>query len=179
MKKLLQLLAILQLTKEQPLTGYICAGIKGNEIPSLAEHHYSTVLMSYFLTQKIKQAGGKINERKLMLMLLVHDLSELFGGDIAGPLHRKYPDLGEHKDKIGERALAVLGEFLETKNAEELQALFNEFEKGTDDETFVAKIIDQMDHQLFLEHHNCSEKFKTADGGYRNNFVKKQKIILI
>lgn len=176
MKNLVKLFSILQLTKEQPLTGYLLAGIKSNEIATLAEHHYACGMMSWLLGEKIKKAGGQLDREKVTRMLLVHDLSELFGGDIAGPLNKKYDDLREHKDKIGERAIELLTNFLDESPKEEIKKLFNEFEFGDSDEKAVAKIIDQMDHQFFLEHHNYKGRYLAggSDGtkkDYREEFV--------
>lgn len=171
MKKLLQLLSILQLSKEQPLTGFLAAGIKLNDTESLAEHHYGCLLIAYFLVAKIKQAGGKINERQVLLMLLVHDLGELFGGDVAGPLSRKYPDLREHKDQIGLRAMEMLSGYMDTNTGEEVKNLFNEMEFGDSDERHVVKIIDQMDHQLYIEKTADHLIYNAHKHTYRRRFV--------
>lgn len=169
MKDLLTFLSILQLTKEQPLTGYLSGGIRLHECPSLAEHHYTAAMIGYFLAQKIKEAGGVLDERKLLLMLLFHDLGELFGGDIASPLSRKYPDLREYKDKIGNRAMRMLSEILGDAASGEFRAIYDECEHGTSDEKIVAKIVDQMDHQFFMEHLNYSQR--TAGADHRRRYI--------
>ena len=171
MKKLLQLLSILQLSKEQPLTGFIAAGMKLNDTETLAEHHYGCMLVAYFLAAKIKQAGGKINERKLLLMLLMHDLGELFGGDVAAPLSRKYPDLREHKDQIGLRATEMLSSYMDKTTSTEVKQLFNELEFGDSDEHWVAKIIDQINHQLYIEKTIDHLIYNADKYTYRRNFV--------
>lgn len=169
---LVKLFSILQLSKEQLLTGYLPAGLRRNDIPSLADHHYTCSLMGWLVSEEIKNNGGKINQKKVILMLMVHDLSELFGGDIAGPLNRKYPDLREHKDKIGERAIQLLSDFLGPKTKQDMELLWQEMESGGTDEAVVVKILDQMDHQFFLEHtnyiHNTSEETRS----YRPVFVR-------
>lgn len=172
MKDLLKLFSILQLTKEQPETGYLVAGIKLHETASLAEHHYTCVLMAYFIAQEIKKTKVKFNERKLILMLLVHDLGELFGGDISSPLSRKFPDLREHKDKIGNRAIELLSSYLNNESQQDFIKLYQEFETDTSDEKWVGKIIDQIDHQFFLEHHNYKQKYCPGNSDYRVNFIK-------
>lgn len=155
MDKMLKLFSILQLTKEQPLTGYLAAGIKLSETCTLSGHHYTCALMGYFICQKIKANGGQIDEKKVVSTLLIHDLGELFGGDISGPLNRKYPELSTHKDAIGEKAVAMLADFMDEQTKTEFLALQQEFEKGNTDEKWVAKIIDQIEHQFFLEQQNC------------------------
>ena len=91
----------------------LLGGIKLSETATLAEHHYTASLMGWFVSQKIKSSGGKINERKIVLMLMIHDLGELFGGDISTPLNRKYPELREYKDKIGNKTISLLSGFLD------------------------------------------------------------------
>lgn len=170
MTNLLKLFSLIQLTKEQPVSGYVIGGLKIQEVPSLAEHHYTATLMAYFMTQSITNAGGEINQNKVVAMTLIHDLSELFGGDIAGPLNRKYPDLREYKDRIGDRAVDVLCEFMDASSEEEFRDLFEEMKIGTSDEAIVTKIIDQMDHQFFLEHHNFKSKYDPGYNDYRPGF---------
>jgi len=172
MQNLLNLFSLIQLTKEQLVMGYVLGGIKHNEAPTLAEHHYTATLMSYFMTQKIKQEGGDINGEKVVIMTLIHDLSELFGGDIAGPLNRKYPDLREYKDRIGDRAIDVLCEHMSSETEEEFRDLFEEMKIGNTDEAIVSKIIDQMDHQFFLEHHNFKTKYDPGYFDYRPGFIE-------
>jgi len=172
MKELLKLLSILQLTKEQPCTGYLAGGVRVSEIPNLASHHYTTTLNAYFILQRIKKAGGQINERKVILMLLVHDLPELFGGDISTPLNRKYPDLRKYKDKIGERAIAMMTEFLNSDEAAEFRKLHQELDQFTTDEAVIAKIFDQMDHQFFMEHLNFHNRYNREKGDFRVDVIK-------
>lgn len=171
MNNLLKFLSLVQLTKDQPLSGYLLAGIKLHETTTLAGHHYTAALAGWLIAAKIKASGGEINERKVVLMLLIHDLSELFGGDIAGPLNRKYPDLRQHKDLIGERTITLLTNYLGAEPGRAFLALWRELEEGETDEAVVVKIIDQMDHQLFLEYHNYKIRCATGDNDYRPLFI--------
>lgn len=170
-KPLLRLFSLLQLTKEQPLTGYIIGGLKRHEIPSLADHHYTAALMGWFLVQEIKDAGGVIDERRVVLMLLIHDLPELFGGDISTPLNRKYPDLRAYKNKIGERAMQLLSDIIGGSSKKQLEQLWDELDQGKTDAAIVVKIIDQMDHQFFLEHYNYTKKNDTQAIYFRSSVV--------
>ena len=171
MKKLLQVISLLQLTKSQPLSGYILGGIGLSETATLAEHHYTATLMGWLLVQKIRAAGGTINERRVVLMLLIHDLSELFGGDISSPLNRKYPDLREHKDKIGERAIQLLSSYLDQSASCDFMTLWEELREGKSDEAVVVKILDQMDHQLFLEYLHYHQRQAAGTDDYRPTYI--------
>ncbi|MEK7623694.1 MAG: HD domain-containing protein [Patescibacteria group bacterium] len=173
MNNLLKLITLLQITREQPLTGWFIAGIKRSEVPTLAEHHYTATLIGWLLAQKIKDAGGKINERKIVLMLLIHDLNELFGGDISGPLNRKYPDLREYKNKIGHRAIQLLSSFMDSPTEKQIHVLWKEMEDGVSDESVVVKIVDQMDHQMYMEHYNYTTKTTPKERDYRPQFIQE------
>lgn len=179
MQNLLKLFSILQLTKEQPLTGYLMAGIKFHEMPTLAEHQYTAALMGYFLAERIKRAGGQIDPHKILVMIMIHDLGELFGGDISAPLNRKYPDLRAFKNKIGERAIDLLTSYLDEQEQADFKALSHELEEGTTDEALVSKIMDQIDHQFFLEHHSYKAKNAPTDFDYREQFIQDHIITLI
>lgn len=157
MKDLLKLFTLLQLTKEQPLTGYLATGTRREDLPSIAEHLYTAALMGWFLVQKIKQAGGHINERKVIIMLLLCDIHNLFGGDISGPLSERYPDLADFKARIGERTTLLLSQFLDDQTSDLMEKLWLEMTTIRTDEAVVVDIIDQMDHQFFLEHRNHSQ----------------------
>lgn len=178
MINLLKLFSLLQLSKEQPVSGYIIGGLKREEVPSLAEHHYTTALIAYFLTHRINSSGGSIHGSKVVIMCLIHDLSELFGGDISGPLNRKYPDLRDYKDKIGERAIDVLCEYMDGASRDDFRALWDEMNAYSTDEAIVSKIIDQMEHQFFLEHHNFKSKYDPGAYDYRPEFIKEHVIPL-
>lgn len=187
MNKLLKLFSILQLTKEQKLTGYLTTGIRYHELPSLAEHQYTTTIMAWFLVQKIKKAGGLINERKMTIMLLIHDLGKLFGGDITCQLNNQYPDLKEYKDRIGERTMLILSSFMDDETSDSIERLWLEFESEATDEAIVAKICDQMDHHLFIEHLKQKDSSGTKENFYQDQIYlltkkiqdKKTKEIII
>ncbi|MFA7244733.1 MAG: HD domain-containing protein [Candidatus Magasanikbacteria bacterium] len=169
MQKILQLFSILQLTKEQLLTGFTPGGIKSYELPSLAEHHYTCGMMAMILGGKIKKVNQNFDSNKLLKMLLTHDLGELFGGDVSAPLNRKYSDLKEHKDKIGERAIELITSYLDDDN--DLKEIFVEMNTKANDEAIVCKIIDQIDHQFYLEHINYNTKYEHENFDWRKTFV--------
>lgn len=173
MHSLLKFFSLLQLTKDQPLTGYLIGGFTRAEIPSLADHHYTATMMGWLLTEEIQRAGGQISQRRVILMLLIHDLPELFGGDIATPLNRKYPDLREYKNKIGERAMQMLSDIIGGGLRDELHALWNELEQEKTDEAILVKIIDQMDHHFFMEHRNCGQSRNARQFAFRKIILQK------
>ena len=173
MQDLCKLFSILQLTKDQPISGFLIGGFKLGEAPSLAEHHYTCSMIGWLLSEKIKEAGGLVNQRKIILMLLIHDLNEIFGGDTSGPLNRKYPELRTYKNKLGERSVKILEEFLSGDSRNLFENLWQELSDEATDEAILTKIIDQMDHQFFMEYHNFHQKYNDGGNDYRPAFMQK------
>ncbi len=91
MKHLTKLFKLLELTRAQPQYGYVAAGISKSELSDLAQHHYLVTVMAWQLARQLKSKGAKIDVEKVLEYSLIHDLGELFGGDIAMPYGRKNP----------------------------------------------------------------------------------------
>ncbi len=176
-EKFLTLLSILQIAKQVPLVGYLSAGLKLTDLPTLAEHQYTAAMTALFIGKLVTQQGGKLDVTKVVNFLLIHDLGEFFGGDISAPLNRRYPELREAKDVIGEKAVSLLTSYLPDFLANEWQDWHHEYESGTSDEKWVAKIIDQLDHQLFLEHMHY-EQLMQKEHSFRDSFVSNHIVAL-
>lgn len=171
-EEIIRFIAILQLTKQQPLTGYTVSGIKQSELPNLASHHYTTAVAALLVCRHIVRLGGKINPEKIVAMLLVHDLGELFGGDISTPLNRAYPELREYKNKIGDRAVELMSRKLPGSMKEDFLQLYSNNDEESD-ERWVAKIFDQMDHQFFLEYYNYGFHMPEHQHAFRDIVMDK------
>lgn len=174
---LLTLFSLLQTTKEVPLVGYLSAGLKLSEVPTLAEHQYTCAINAIFIGKVIKEQGGVLDVNKVVQILMVHDLGEFFGGDIAAPLNRRFPELRKAKDEIGTKAVELLSSYLPDSLAKEWHQLHHEYESGNSDEKWVAKIIDQLDHQLFLEHMRY-EQILPHPNSFRDTFVSNHIVAL-
>src|ERR1700738_3323865 len=84
-KKLVNFLKLMQITRTQPQYGYALSNLKKHELSNLAEHHYLVTFIALQLARYAKSFGAKINTERIMEISLVHDLGELFGGDISRP----------------------------------------------------------------------------------------------
>src|SRR5688572_26987474 len=91
MKKLTTLFRLLELTRAQPQYGYILAEIPKSDLSDLAQHHYLVTFVAWRLAVLVVQKGGKINLERVLELSLIHDLGELFGGDISMPYARANP----------------------------------------------------------------------------------------
>jgi 5'-deoxynucleotidase YfbR-like HD superfamily hydrolase len=79
------LFRLLQLTRAQVQYGYVLAEIPKANLSDLAQHHYLVTMNAWCLGRHLKQQGIAIDTEKLLEISLIHDLGELFGGDISMP----------------------------------------------------------------------------------------------
>ncbi len=91
MDHLAKLFKLLEITRSQPQYGYALAGIPKGELSDLAQHHYLVTFIAWQLALSVQSKGAKINVQKVLEYSLIHDLGELFGGDIAMPYAKANP----------------------------------------------------------------------------------------
>ncbi|HVY67673.1 MAG TPA: HD domain-containing protein [Patescibacteria group bacterium] len=141
MKNLPRLFRLLELTRSQPQYGYTVAGIKKAELSDLAQHHYLVAIMAWQLALAANAAGGKLSVEKVLEFSLIHDLGELFGGDIAMPYARANPE-ARRKAKAfeAENQKFVAGFF--GPQGEKFLALSTEINDAGTDEALVSKLAD-------------------------------------
>lgn len=161
MKNLPKFISILEMTREQVQYGYFLVGVNRHETSTLAEHHYLVTMIGWMLCEYLNEdEGSLVDTSKVMQLCLVHDLGELFGGDMAAPLSRKRPDIKAHAQAFEKGNKEILMSFLNTHVAKAMQALFEEEETKVTDEAVVAKIADLMETHFFLEHRNIQHAQK-------------------
>ena len=138
-----KLFRLLELTRAQPQYGYVLAEIPKSDISDLAQHHYLVTVMAWQLARHIKRAGGQIDSEKVLEISLIHDLGELFGGDIAMPYAQANPPAREFAKKFEAENMKYLAHFFaaDTDHFNELAA---EAMKPTSAEGLVAKIADYI-----------------------------------
>ena len=91
MKHLTDLFKLAEITRHQPQYGYNVGGVLKHELSDLAQHHFLVTFMAWQLALELQSRGAKIDVQKTMEIALVHDLGELFGGDISFHYGRKNP----------------------------------------------------------------------------------------
>lgn len=91
MRYLTKLFKLVELTRSQPQYGYALRGIKQDDLSNLAEHQYLVTFFAWQLAQNLIENGAKINLQKILELSLLHDLGELFGGDISAPYAKVNP----------------------------------------------------------------------------------------
>lgn len=152
MRSLAKFLALLELTREQPQYGYFLSGVRAYETSNLAEHHYLVTMIAWMLCEHINDETRLVNTDEVIRMCLVHDLGELFGGDISAPLSRRRPDMKVHARALEAANIDLLTSLLSPAVRERVLETHRRAESKDTDEAVVAKFADMMETQFFLEH---------------------------
>ena len=134
----------MELTRSQPQYGYALSGIQQDELSNLAEHHYLVTFIAWQLASHIKKAGAKINIEKVLEFCLIHDLGELFGGDIAMPYARSNPKARIHAKAFEEENQKFFAKFFGNES-NHFKELGHEILNAKSDEAIVAKVADYME----------------------------------
>ena len=136
-------LRLLQTARAMPQTGYVLGGVKKSDLSDLAQHHYLVTITGWYLANLIIKNKGKINVERVLEICLIHDLGELFGGDIAIPYGLANPvarKLAKRFEGENQRYLTkFLAEIGQTKE------LFEQANDLSSDEALVAKIADYIE----------------------------------
>jgi putative hydrolases of HD superfamily len=132
---------------------------------SVAEHTWMTSLLALLLMNKIQP---KLNQEKILKMIIIHDLVEVFAGDI--PTH-EISERKKSKEGREREALSKLVSTLDSEASSEIVSLWEEFEKA---ETPEARFSYAMDKFECLVEHNIADIDTWDEGDYRYTFIEKQ-----
>jgi 5'-deoxynucleotidase YfbR-like HD superfamily hydrolase len=132
---------LLELTRHQPQYGYALARVSKGDQSDLAQHHYLVTMIAWQLANTVIQAGGTINVQRVLELALVHDLGELFGGDIAAPYARENPAARAAAKAFEAENQRFIVEFFGVHGSH-LRGLYAEERRANTDETHVVKMAD-------------------------------------
>lgn len=144
MKNLTDLFKLIEATRSVPQTGYAMIGFRQNELSNLAEHHYLVTFFAWQIARHLKRKGAKLNMEKVLEFALIHDLGELFGGDVSmvygsiNPKAKKLAKAFEEENQI------FLSEFFGDDKAY-FKSLSREILNAKSDEAIIAKIADYLE----------------------------------
>lgn len=130
-----------------------------------AEHSWHLAMMVPILAPYSKT---KIDQLKVIKMLLVHDLGEIYDGDTW-----LYSSAG--KEETQQRELAAFKQLISSlpfSQQSELMALFTEFEAQETDDAKFAKAIDAI--QPLLNHLHVSDENENPDA-IKASMVRERK----
>ena len=129
----LEFIKELELLKNITRTAWTSAGKK----ESTAEHSWRLALFTGIISQEFPELDGK----KLLMMALVHDLGEIYDGDISAAL---LPDPDEkYKSEAG--SVSRLLSLLEEPARSRIASLWQEYEDGRTAESKLVKALDKAE----------------------------------
>ncbi len=112
---------------------------------SVAEHSWRLCLMTMVLSESIKD----IDATKSIKMALVHDLPEVFAGDVW----RLDLDRQKGRHESEKAALDKLTGLLPESPAQEITSLWLEFEEGITREARLVRLIDRL--EVLVQHNEA------------------------
>jgi 5'-deoxynucleotidase YfbR-like HD superfamily hydrolase len=144
MNNLTDLFKIMQLTRSMPQYGYVVAGIKQNDLSNLAEHHYLVTFIAWQLALILKDKGAQIDVLKVLEISLVHDVGELFGGDLSFHYGRAHKVAREKAKAFEKENVLFLSKFF--PKPEKFLEL-NSLERGDilSDEAIISRFADLVE----------------------------------
>lgn len=126
----------------QPQYGYAVAG--GNtRIGNLAEHHYLVTMLGWQLSEFVNSKGANIDIHKVTKFCLLHDIGELFGGDIGMYYAKANPSARTCAKKFEEENQKFLSKYF--NNQKDVQDLTKEILDSESDEAHIAKVADYLE----------------------------------
>lgn len=142
MEKIIDLINLLQITRAQPQYGYAIAG--GNtRISNLAEHHYLVTMLGWQLANLVNDKGANIDAYKVIKFCLLHDIGELFGGDIGMYYAKANPQARTFAKQFEEENQRFLSGYF--SNEKEVLELTKEILESVSDEAHISKIADYLE----------------------------------
>lgn len=125
-----------------------------------AEHSYHLAIMALMLE---KFASAPVDMLRVIKMVLVHDMVEIYAGDTYAF------DKAANLDKEKREAQAALKLFTDIPNGEEFKALWEEFDRADTDDSLYAAALDRL--QPFISN------YLNAGGTWVLNGVSEEDIL--
>ncbi len=119
-------------------TGWLDWKVKRNRIESVAEHIYGTQMLALAI---YSEYNYKLDIKKVILMLALHELEEIEIGDLT-----PFQITKEEKKKIGKKAVEKITKNLKIK--EEIKKIIDEFDERITKEALFAHHIDKLECDL-------------------------------
>ena len=139
---------------------------------SVAEHSFYTAYIVSLLCDLAEQEGVKANREKAISMALVHDMEEMFSGDILTPFKHYSPEVNKTIQKVNRVLVPQVFESLSEDMREKYIALWNEDSKGKSMEAQMVKVADRL--SLLSK---CAEEVKVGNEYFENIYESQLKLL--
>ena len=141
-QKLLELLSTAERLKDVTRHCYTSGGRR----ESVAEHCWRTALMAYWVSDEFPD----IDHEKLIKLCLIHDLGEVFTGDIPA-FEKTQSDRDREHDLLMEWLRSLPNPF-----ASEMEAMFRELDALQTPEAKICKALDNL--EALIQHNEADLK---------------------
>ena len=111
---------------------------------NVAEHTFYVTIIARALCGLLEESGTKINTLEVMEKAMVHDMEEMFSGDILQPFKYSDPELKHLLDKINEKSIEKAFEGLPDKLAVHFKSLWSDYHESGKIEDKIVKIADRL-----------------------------------
>jgi len=127
---------------------------------SVAEHSFYVALIARSLCDIAEESGEKINVLEVLEKALVHDMEEMYSGDILTPVKHANPEMARMIEQIGEKSFELVLKELPKKQAEHFRFIWLDYHKRLKIEDKIVKIADTLSLIAYcLEQINLGNKF--------------------
>ena len=143
MKNKVTIFRLLEVCRSQPQYGYVVSGIKKSELSDLAQHHFLVTFFAWQIARQVIGHGCRINVERILEISLLHDLGELFGGDISLP----YGIANPKASKLAKEFEAENQRYIVRMLGDEgyYQPIFEEANRPNSVEGVIAKMADYLE----------------------------------
>jgi putative hydrolase of HD superfamily len=133
--------------KSIPRSGWISHNVSLQDVESVADHAFSTSILSMLLTDLEVQKGVKINVEKVLRMSILHDLAESLTFDISKAYLEYMGTKGESiKREIEKSAWKHVAEGLKKPAlAGKYLSMFNQYTANKTQEAKIVHAADSLD----------------------------------
>ncbi len=141
--------------KELKRTGWIEKGVRDPE--SVADHSFMLAVLAYVYSKKLG-----LDTDKCVKMALLHDICEVYSGDIPDKVRDEdQPVPDSEKKKLEERGLKKMISLLPEDFAKEIYGLWKEFEARETKEARLVKDLDKL--EMCMQAGEYSKKYKNME----------------
>lgn len=133
-----------------PQYGYVVGGISKYDLSDLAQHHYLVTIYNWIIARWLVAQGAQISVEKVLEFALIHDLGELFGGDIAMPYVRANPRARKFAKLFEAENSKFISKYF-AGDSKHFTALTQEILDAKSDEALIAKMGDYIEVAHFKE----------------------------
>ncbi|MDP2735910.1 MAG: HD domain-containing protein [bacterium] len=139
---------------------------------SVAEHSFYAGYIVSLLCDVAEKNGVKADREKAVTMALVHDMEEMFSGDILTPFKHYSPEVKETIRNVNREVIPQVFEGLPEEMKAKYISLWNEDSKGESVEAQMVKVADRL--SLLSK---CAEEVKVGNQFFEKIYESQLKIL--